>query len=71
MKVCVCERDIFAHKLTVAVPCRFHGDEDCWRDAAYVRCFLHPKVIWWRQVVLGRLLRVRQDHAQGKDTALS
>lgn len=49
---------------------RLYGDEICWRDAADVWSILHSKVFWWGQAVLGSLLRVRQDHAQGKDNFL-
>lgn len=51
--------------------CRLHGDEIRGRDAADVRSVLHSPVVWWRQTVLVRLLRVRQDHAQGEDAVPS
>lgn len=47
--------------------CRLHGDEIRGWDAADVWSVLHSPVVWWRQTVLVRLLRVRQDHAQGED----
>lgn len=50
-------------------PCRLHGDEVRRGDAADVRGVLHPQVVWWRQIVLVRFLRVRQDDAEGEDAA--
>lgn len=46
--------------------CRLHGDENSRWDAADVRSFLHPEVVWWRPAVLGGFLGVRQGHGEGK-----
>lgn len=57
--------------LQFVFPCRLHGDENRWGDAADVWSFLHSQVVWWRQTVLVCLLRVCQDHAQGEDAVFS
>ena len=59
------------YKPPVTCSCRLHGDEGHWGDAADVWSVLHPEVVWRRPAVLDRVLRVRQDHAQGQEAVLS
>lgn len=57
------------HAHTCVFLCRFYGDEICRGDAADVWSVLHPQVFRRGHSVLVRVLRVRQDHAQGEAAA--
>lgn len=52
-------------------PCRLHGDEVRWGDAADVGGVLHSALVRWRQALLGCLLGVRQDYYQGEGEVYS